>query len=157
MNDIVFTAIEPKIMATSTFKDLLRMAKEHFESTTRCFDNIQNWLCMSKRKDEPVSTFMEKIRVTAVRIKVANITEDEWIIHQFHQSLPLATMKEIRSYLDPGVKLDMASSQQVINAAIEMETFSKDWRSISRSNKLQGQGDRQGGKGKKQNEDVECY
>ena len=66
-------------------------------------------------------------------------------------------MKEIRSYLDPGVKLNKASSQHLINTAIEMETFSKDWRSISRSNKMRGQGDREGGKGKKKLEDMECY
>ena len=46
VNDVICTAIEPRITHTSTFKDLLRMTKENFESTTRCFDNIQNWLCM---------------------------------------------------------------------------------------------------------------
>ena len=65
-------------------------------------------------------------------------------------------MKEIRSYLDPGVKLNTASSWQVIKAAVEMETFSKDWKSIyQRANKLQGGGDGGGrGRGMK---DLSCY
>ena len=51
-------------------------------------------------------------------------------------------MKEIISYIDPGIKLDNASPWQVIKAAVKMETFSKDWKGIYQSaNKLHGGGD----------------
>ena len=84
VNDVIFTALEPRIMGTTTFKDMLRMAKENFENTTSRFDNIQNWLNMSKPKDELVSTFMEKVMITAKWIKVSTVSEEEWIFHRFH-------------------------------------------------------------------------
>ena len=41
VSDVIYMALEPKITNTSTFKDLLRLAKENFELITSRFDNIQ--------------------------------------------------------------------------------------------------------------------
>ena len=76
-------ALEPRITPMMTFTQMLRLTHENYQTTSR-FNNIQQWLKKAKPKDEPVSTCMEKINVTAKRLKIGNLSEDEWIIHHFH-------------------------------------------------------------------------
>ena len=66
-----------------TFSQMLKLARDYYDSTMSRFDNIQHWLNMTKAKDEPVSTFMEKVSVTAKRLKVGTLSEEEWIIHRY--------------------------------------------------------------------------
>merc|ERR1712059_26009 len=152
-------ALEPRITNTTTFKDLLRLARENFELITSRFDNIQSWLSMSKLKDEPESTFMERVCATAQRLKVGNVSEDQWVVHHYHRNLSLQSVKELRTHLAPGVDLDNASSRQVIDACVKKETLNKEmWRSNNRANMVDNKDDKRGGgKGRKNMEEMECY
>ena len=81
------TALEPKITPTTMFANMLKLAKDYFEATTSRFDNIQHWLNLYQNKDEPVSSFMERVAVTGKRIQIVSVTEEECIMHRYHQSL----------------------------------------------------------------------
>ena len=127
------------------------MTRENFELITSRFDNIQSWLSMSKLKDEPESTYMERVHVTAQRLKVGNVSEDQWVVHHYHRNLSLQSMKEIRTHLAPDVDLDNASSRQVINACVKKETLNKEmWRSNNRANMVDKKEEKRGeGKGRR--------
>ena len=158
VNDVIYMALEPRMTNTTTFKDLLRLAKENFNTITSHFDNIQCWLSMTRLKDEPELTYMERVRVSGKRMKVGNVSEDQWIVHHFHKNLSLQSMKEIRTYLNPGVDLDNATSRQVIDACVKKEMLSREmWRSHNRANKVDKDDKKGGGKGRRNLEDVECY
>ena len=150
------TALELKITPTMTFAQMLRLAKYYFEATTSRFDNIQHWLNLSRNKDEPVSSFIERVAATAKRIQVASVTEEEWIMHRYHQSLPQSIIKEIKSYLNPSVKFDTASYCQAKKAAMDMDVCNKDTRNI-RANKAQGEGHAGYSSSKRDIKDVSYY
>lgn len=122
---------------------MLRLAQAYFNRTTSRFDNMQQWLNLRQDKEEPLSSWMERKGLLAKIIDIDTISGDEWVIHRIHMNLNQQKLKEIKSYLDPGIKFEKVSVRQIINTTMDMESNLKDSR-FSRSNKV-GLGDQGGG------------
>ena len=86
---------------------------------------------------------MERKGLLAKIIDIDTISGDEWVIHRIHMNLNQQKLKEIKSYLDPGIKFEKVSVRQIINTTMDMESNLKDSR-FSRSNKV-GLGNQGGG------------
>ena len=79
---------------------------------------------------------MERVALMAKKVNISTLSEDQWVSHKIHLNLKVSTLKEIKSYLQPGVKFEDATACQIINATIDMERdnrdYTKDW--LDRSN-----------------------
>ena len=78
---------------------------------------------------------MEQLTGLAKMIEIYNESGDKWIVHRLYQTISQQVLKEIKSYLVPGIMFDKATVWQIITVAMHMEQFSKDFRNL-KSNKV---------------------
>ena len=73
VNNVVMNVLKPKITNTTTFAQMLKLAKEYFDNTTSRFNCIQQWLNLKQDKDEPVSSYMERLTELAKKIEIKSL------------------------------------------------------------------------------------